>query len=251
MTVSIITICYNNEKDIRRTIESVVYQTYSQIEYIIVDGKSSDNSLQIINQYKRKISKVISEPDMNLYDAINKGIKLSTGDIVGLIHAGDQLYDNQVIQKVVDFHHCNEIDISYGDSQIINRKGEIIRINKSPRYSPRLVRRGWMPSHQSIYVKRSLFQVYGYYNIALHPAADYEWFIRYFYVNRPKIQHIDAFIIKFHTGGISTSNYMKRLGKESKERIKECWRINGIKAPGGIVYLKFIRKIKQYILGII
>jgi glycosyltransferase len=250
MKISIITICFNNETDIRPTLESVVNQTYPDIEYIIVDGSSTDNTLEIVNEYKSKIAKIISEPDKGLYDAINKGIKNATGDVVGLIHAGDRLYDRYVVEKIVKHFENNNIDISYGHSKIVNRDDLPVRINRSPEYKPSLVRWGWMPSHQSIYVKRKLFEKYGYYNLDLHPSSDYEWFLRYFYFNRLHIKRINEYIIKFSTGGISTQNYMNRFHSDAKIQIKNCWKINGENPPPYIVYLKLVRKIKQFILAI-
>ena len=129
MKISIITICYNNERDIRATIESVVNQTYSNIEYIIVDGASKDGTLSIVNEYKDNITKVISEPDNGLYDAINKGLHNSTGEIVGMIHAGDRLNNNRVIETIANFYVNNNVDITYADSVSVDESNTIKRIN--------------------------------------------------------------------------------------------------------------------------
>ena len=254
MKISIITICFNNSKDIRPTLESVVNQTYDNIEYIIVDGASKDNTLEIVNEYKSKISKIISEPDKGLYDAINKGIKAATGDIVGLIHAGDRLYDNNVITKIVEFYKNNpDVEMSYGHSKIVNAEDKVKRVNISPEFSPRLVKWGWMPSHQSIYAKREVFKKYGVYRLDLGGSADYEFVVRYFYKYRINItiRRIDEFIVKFSLGGQSTSNYRKKLSKKHKNTIKHCWYLNDMKPPIGIVYRQWLRKIKQYLLAFI
>lgn len=247
MKISIITIAYNNESDIEQTIQSVINQTYRNIEYIIVDGASKDNTLNIIEKYKTHITKLVSEPDKNLYDAINKGIKMATGDVVGLIHAGDRLHDNHVIEKINRHFMENEIDISYGHSKIVNHRDKPIRINKSPEYNHALARWGWMPSHQSIYVKRELFDKFGYYRTDLGGMADYEWFIRYFHINRFLIKRLDAFIVKFSLGGMSTRSYSEKLQKKHKEITKRCWEVNDLKPPIGIVYLKWLRKPEQFI----
>lgn len=247
MKISIITICYNNEADIRATIESVISQTYDDYEYIIVDGASSDNTLKIIEEYKSNISKIISEPDKNLYDAMNKGIKMATGDVVGLIHAGDRLYDNKVVEKIATHFLNNDIDVSYGHSKIVNAKDNHVRINKSPEFKRSKIKNGWMPSHQSIYVRRELFDKCGYYRTDLGGAGDYEWFIRYFYANKLRIKRLNEFIIRFAMGGMSTRSYSNKLQAFHKETMKKCWTLNNVKPPIGIIYKQWLRKPEQYI----
>jgi len=247
LKISIITICFNNVKDIKSTIESVINQNYHNIEYIIIDGGSTDGTLNIIQGYKSNIAKFISEPDRNLYDAINKGMKLATGDIVGLIHAGDRLFDAKVVEKIADHFNNNDIDVMYGHSIIVNKRNAPVRVNKSPKYSRKLVRRGWMPSHQSIYLKRNLLEKYGYYNITLHPYSDYEFFLRYFYFNVLKIKRLDEFILRFSMGGISTKNYMNNL--RAQKLHKKCWWMHGEKPPFYLIPIKLLRKSKQFMLA--
>ena len=247
LKISIITICFNNEKEIGKTIESVIHQTYKNIEYIIVDGASKDKSVEIIQEYESKISKFISEPDRNLYDAINKGLRMATGDVVGLIHAGDRLFDNEVVSKIAAHFRENDIDVMYGHSYLVDENDVPVRINRSPEYKRSLVKRGWMPSHQSIYVRRELLEKYGYYNIDLHPSADYEFFLRYFYFNHLKIKRLDEYIVRFAMGGMSTRNYLNNL-KSQKQQVR-CWEINGESPPFYMVPLKLLRKVKQFSLA--
>jgi glycosyltransferase len=248
MKISIITICFNNEKDIRPTIESVVNQTYSDVEYIIVDGASKDNTLSIVNEYKSKINRIISEPDRGWQDAINKGIKAATGDVIGLIHAGDRLYDNDVIAKIAEFFQGNDIDICFGHSKVVTPQGKCVQITKHGDFNKKAIKQGWMPSHQSIYVKRELFDVYGDYKITLY--SDYEWFIRYFYFADLKIKRIDAYILYFTTGGISTTKMLKKL-MEGYREFKLSWNCNGAKMPLFLVPLKYIRNIKRNIHAVL
>lgn len=247
--VSIVTISFNNARDIRQTIESVVCQSYKNIEYIIVDGGSKDETLSIVQEYNGKISKIISEPDKNLYDAINKGLKLATGDIVGLIHSGDRLFDSGIVEKIVGHFTENDTDIIYGHSIIVDGKNVPVRVNKSPKYRRNLARIGWMPSHQSIYMKRTLLANYGYYDISLHPYSDYEFFLRYFYFNKLKISRLDEFVIRFSKGGISTRNYMNNI--RAQKLHKECWLMNGEKPPFYLIPMKLLRKLKQFFLAAI
>ena len=244
MKVSIITICFNNASEIEYTIQSVVNQTYNNIEYIIVDGKSTDKTIEIINNYREKISKIISEPDKGIYDAINKGIRNATGDIVGLIHAGDQLYDKFVIEKVVNHFKRYNVDALYGHSKIYSSDGKrIARINKSPEYRNNLFRIGWFPSHQSFYARLDLFKEFGLYNLKYSIAADYELLFRFIYVNRITVKLLDAFIIKFKTGGTSTKS-VNSIIKLNKECVC-AWKDNGYNIPIYTIPLKIFRKFSQ------
>lgn len=245
MKISIITIAYNNEKDIRPTLESVINQTYNNIEYIVVDGKSSDKTLDIINEYSSSITKIISEPDKGIYDAINKGIRQSTGDIVGLIHAGDRLYDNNVIEDIVLQFNNNDIDAIYGHCLAVNANDKPIRIDKSPEFSKVLFKKGWMPSHQSVYIKRNLFDKLGFYRLDLASYSDYEFILRYFYFNDIKVKLFDRFILIFTLGGVSSSNYGKILLSQIGQR--KCWTLNEENPPFYMSFFKLLRKIPQFI----
>jgi glycosyltransferase len=242
MKISIITICLNNEVDIRPTLESVVNQTYNNIEYIIVDGASRDGTLTIVNEYRDKITQIISEPDKGLYDAINKGIRAVTGDVVGLIHAGDRLYSNNIIAKIAKCFENNDIEALYGHSKMINNKTDrVMRINICPQFKKSLFKRGWLPSHQSFYAKKELFQKYGYYNLKYKIAADYELLLRFLYFNNVKVLLLDEFILKFSYGGTSTKN-LKNIFNSNKECIK-AWKENGRTVPFYTIPMKLLRKI--------
>jgi len=245
MKISIITIAFNNESDIRQTINSVINQCYKNIEYIVVDGASTDNTLNIVEEYKENINKVISEPDKGIYDAINKGIAISTGDIVGLIHAGDRLFDNFVIEKIVHHFENNDIEASYGHSMFVNSSDQVVRVNKSPDFNKNNLKLGWMPSHQSIYLRREVFNNRDLYRLDLGGSGDYEFVIRYFYCSDMKIKLLDEFIIKFSMGGTSTSNYKTIFKTQNVHRY--CWKLNGINPPFYLIPLKLLRKVPQFV----
>ena len=245
--ISIVTICFNNADVIRPTIESVINQDYGNIEFIVIDGNSTDQSLNIIREYAHQIKRLISEPDKNLYDAINKGMKLATGEVVGLIHAGDRLFNGEVIRKIAAHFMTYDIDLMYGHSILVNDRDLPVRVNKSPTFRRSLVKRGWMPSHQSIYVRRKLLDRIGYYNLDLHPSSDYEFFLRYFYFNKLKIKRLDQFILRFSMGGMSTKNYLNNL--RSQEQQMKGWVINGENPPFYLVPLKLARKPRQFVLA--
>jgi glycosyltransferase len=248
MKISIITICYNNEKDIIRTIESVINQTHPDIEYIIVDGGSKDSTMKIVEKYKTHISKIISEPDHGIYDAINKGIKTATGDIIGLIHAGDYLYNNEVIRKINDhFENNPEDEAIYGHAIVINSKEKIVRIDKSPLFSKSLFKRGWFLPHESFYAKRYLFKKYGLYNLKYKIAADYELILRFLYFNNVKVNLLNDYIFYFSIGGTSSKN-IRNIIKQNIECV-DAWRFNGKCIPFYTIPLKIIRKLPLFLNG--
>lgn len=251
MKVSIVTICYNNEKDIRETIESVLSQTYNDIEYIIKDGGSKDGTLSVVEEYKDKITKVISAPDKGLYDAINTGIQAATGDVVGLIHAGDCLHDERVIEDIAQFFKENDVDVMYGHSRIVDSNGNAKRLNISPRFRKCLVKWGWMASHQSIYAKRDVFEKYGFYTQNVGGSGDYEWFVNVFYKHADdlKIKLNDRYVVRFSLGGQSTVNISSRVQKKNRGIIKQCWVNNGLKPPFALPYRKFYWTIRQFVMA--
>ena len=245
MKISIITISYNNEKDIRQTIESVVNQTYNNIEYIIVDGYSKDDTLKIVEKYKINISKIISEPDNGIYDAINKGIKSATGDIVGLIHAGDILDNNYVIEDIAAiFVNDESVEAVYGHGRMFGLNGKVIRTNRSPIFKKSLFRKGYMPSHQGFYMKRSCFERHGYYNLKYKIAADYELLLRYLYVHDLNVKRYDGYVVRFIVGGASTKN-VNNIIKANQECVA-AWEDNGLKLPKLWFFFKALRKFVQF-----
>lgn len=246
--ITIISISYNNEADIQPTIESVIEQTYDNIEYFVIDGQSSDNTMTIVREYSQSINKIISEPDEGRYDAINKGIKLATGDVIGLIHAGDRLFDKHVIANIARHFSSNNIDGMYGHSVLVNENDVPVRVNKSPRFRKTLFRAGWMPSHQSVYLKRDIIKRLGYYRTDFGGSGDYEFVLRYFYFNDLRIKRLDAFILRFAMGGRSTTNYRTRLWKSQKKHIR-AWRMQGGEPPFYFIPFKLLRKIKQFYLA--
>ena len=242
MKISVITISFNNEEDISSTLESVINQTYDNLEYIVIDGKSTDGTIDIIEKYIDKIDVFVSEPDKGMYDAINKGIEAATGDVIGLIHAGDRLYEKDTISKIAQHFQQNPaIDGMYGNSKIVTKAGEVRMVNIGKEFSKKRIKAGWMPSHQSIYLKKNVFEKYGYYRNDLGGAGDYELFIRFFYCQELNIKYLDEFIIYFTLGGNSTRSIWSKLKSQKVHR--KCWRLNGINPPTTLVINKIFRKL--------
>lgn len=212
MKVSIITTCYNRARTIQGAIDSVLSQDYPDIEYIIVDGLSNDGSMDIINQYQGKIAKVISGPDHGMYEAINKGIRIATGEIIGLVHSDDMLYDNHVISDVVRKFKDTGADFVYGDGVYVNAEN----INKPVRnwiggsYYRWKVRCGWLPLHPTCYIKREVMVREGLYDESFKIAADSDLLVRYLYKAHLKVEYMHRRIIRMRMGGLSTDNQKRR-----------------------------------------
>ena len=250
MKISIITISLNNKKEIKDTIESVLSQNYSNIEYILIDGGSTDGSFQLIKSYSDKIDYIVSEPDNGIYSAINKGLKLATGEIIGLLHAGDLFFEDTVLNNIEEAFQDQSIDLIYGHSLVLNKKrNKIIRKNISPVYKNNLMRLGWFPSHQSIYMRSKVFEKCGYYNEDYKIAGDYEFILRVLYVFKLKAKRLDKIIIKFYLGGKSSKSITNIL-KSNYECIN-AWQNNNLRISFYTIPLKIIRKISQSLLSLL
>jgi glycosyltransferase len=247
MLVSIITICYNREATISKTIESVLNQDYSNIEYIIIDGNSNDRTIEIVRSYSNKISCFISEPDKGMYDAINKGLKLSNGDIIGLMHSDDEFYDNTVISQIVcGFeNNINAFGIYGNGVYVSNDSNEnIIRDRIGGNFSLNKINNGWLPLHPTVYFKKSVIEKYGYYNLDFNIASDTEFLLRYLFKHQIKLTYINSYLVKMRMGGLST-NYKRAI-----EVLLEDYRIykyHGLN-PFVVVFLKKIIALKQYLI---
>ena len=241
MKVTIITVCYNSEKTIEKTILSVLNQTYSNIEYIIIDGMSFDNTVSIIQTYENTVSKWISEPDSGLYDAMNKAISISTGSIIGILNSDDVFYSNTTIEEVVYFHSTNFIDASVGNIIQHNIDGKIVRKYSSKFWNPHRLSYGYMPPHPSIFLKRELFLKHGFYSTNFKIAADYELICRFFLLNSIKWKYSNITTTRMAIGGLSSSglNSYKKVTNE----IKKALSMNNIKFIPFFISFRFIWKI--------
>lgn len=246
--ISIITIAFNNAADIEPTLQSVIEQDYPDIEYIVVDGASTDGTLEIVDRYRDNIDRMISEPDNGMYEAINKGVAEATGDVIGLIHAGDRLYSADSARAIARAYEDPDLEATYGHSVLVNQADRPIRVNPSKPFSRSRIRFGWMPSHQSIYMRRERFERYGAYRTDLGGSADYEFFIRQFYRHPIRAKLIDKYLIRFALGGCSTTNY-HQLPQRQKLHA-HCWRMNGLHPPFYLIPCKLVRKAPQFVRGL-
>lgn len=247
MKVSIITACYNSADTIEKAIQSVLNQTYSNIEYIIVDGASTDSTLDILKKYS-SISKIISEKDKGIYDALNKGIKNATGDIVGVVHSDDFLADTTIIQSIVNcFRVDPKTDAVYGDLHYVAKENtnQVIRNWVSGEYNPINFYKGWMPPHPTVFLKRELYEKFGLFRTDMRISADYELMIRLFLKNNSKMKYLNKVITKMRVGGESNRNFKSRIDANKQDRM--AWQVNGLSPKWYTLYLKPLSKLKQFI----
>ncbi len=247
MKVSIITVCFNSVETIKDAIDSVVNQTYNDIEHIIIDGASKDGTIDIVSSYGEKVSKFISEPDNGIYNAMNKGIKIATGDIVGILNSDDFFINNQVVQRIVNEFNISNIDASYGDVQFVKPENllKVVRYYSSKNFSPKKFKYGFMPAHPSFYVKRSYFEKIGYYKEDYKIAADYELLVRFLYQHQLTCKYIPIPFVTMRTGGVSNRTF-KSYYTLNKEIIRAC-RENGINTNIINIYSKYFVKIFELI----
>lgn len=214
MKISIITITYNSARTLTRAIQSVCRQTYKDIEHIIVDGESADATLSIIKEFASQYPQIkyISEQDYGIYDAINKGISMATGDIIGILNSDDELADNSVLEHIVQTMEDTQADILYGDlvyckyEALKHNPPTIVRYWKSQAFDPKSLKRGWMPAHPTIYCRKRVFDTVGLYRTDYRISADYEFILRAFSCKELKKTYLNQILVKMEVGGISNRN---------------------------------------------
>lgn len=241
MKISIITVCYNSSKTIELTILSVANQTYKDLEFIIVDGDSKDNTIEIVKKHESVISNWISEPDNGLYDAMNKGISMATGDLIGILNSDDTFNSATVIEEIFAFHKGNNIDASVGNIIQHKEDGSVVRLYSSKNWSPEKLSIGFMPPHPSIFFKKEIFSKFGYYDLNFKIGADYELITRFFLKNNISWKFSGITTTAMLVGGLSssgTSSY-KLITKE----IQKALQMNGIPFSPFKIKMRFFWKI--------
>ncbi|MDQ1243685.1 MAG: hypothetical protein QG567_588 [Campylobacterota bacterium] len=243
MKISIITVVWNNKETIKDAIDSVLGQTYKNIEYIIVDGASTDGTVEVVQSYGDKISKFVSEPDRGLYDAMNKGIALATGDVVGILNSDDFYIDEYVIEKIVKEFEDKQVDSVFADLVFVKPENldNVVRYYDSSHFSPDKFAYGWMPAHPTFFVKREVYEKYGVFKTDYKIAADYELLTRFFAKHKISYSYIKEPIVKMRMGGASTSG-IKSNYILNKEIIRAC-RENNIYTNWLMILSKYPKKI--------
>ena len=248
MKVTIITACYNRAGTIRYAIESVLAQTYPDIEYIVVDGGSTDGTREIINEYRDRISKVVFKPDHGIYEGLNNGIREATGDLIALCHSDDQLYDNQTVETMVkELEKRPEADMVYANGMFVSSDtGKVVRVWKSERMRRWRLKCGWLPLHTTCYVRKSVYDNYGLYDESYKIAADTKFLLTILYKHRINVAFLPRFVVKMKMGGASTDVHdQKDMWKEDVRVFQEI----GFRYPTIMKMMKMLWKPSQFLRG--
>ncbi len=246
MRISIITAVRNGAETLQGCIESVQSQTVPA-EHIIIDGASTDGTFDIVARYRSGIAKVVSEPDKGIYDALNKGIRMASGDVVGILHGDDFYAHERVLETIRDVFEKQNVDSCYGDLLYVykNDTEKIIRYWRASEYRMGKFRYGWMPPHPTFFVRREIYEKYGYFNTDFRIAADYELMLRFLEKCGISTYYIPEVLIKMRLGGASNRS-LKNMWIKSSEDYK-AWKVNDLKGGLHIIFLKHIIKIPQFI----
>jgi glycosyltransferase involved in cell wall biosynthesis len=246
LKVSIITVVFNGAQTLSSCIDSVLSQNYPSIEYIVVDGNSSDGTQMIVQDYGKRISHFISEPDHGIYDAMNKGIALASGEIIGILNADDFYADSVVISNVVERLKTENAAACYGDLDYVDGKntGLVIRKWKAGEYSEGSFVNGWMPPHPSFFLSRKAYSDWGCFRLDMGSAADYELMLRMIHKHGIKPLYLPKVLVKMRVGGVSNNTIKNRWRANRND--KKAWKINGMKPRFYTFILKPMRKISQF-----
>jgi glycosyltransferase involved in cell wall biosynthesis len=246
MKITIITVCFNSTATIEDTIQSVLNQDYPDIEYLIIDGLSTDGTLEKIGRYKERISSIVSEKDKGLYDAINKGIQMASGDVIGLLHSDDVYESKDVISQVVASLEATHADSLYADLLYVDKVdlNIIRRYWKSKPYKHGLFLKGWMPPHPTFFVRREVYKKLGLFHLSLKSAADYELMLRFLHKHQISTVYLPRVTIKMRVGGKSNVSLWNRFVGNQEDR--KAWKMNGLEPGLFTLIRKPLSKISQF-----
>lgn len=244
--ISIITVVYNGAAHLDACMASVLGQSYPHIEYIVVDGASTDGSLAIAQRYSGRLAALVSEPDFGMYDALNKGIALATGDVIGILNADDLLADDGVIARVAAAFEDEQVQALHGDLNYVaaDDTGRVVRKWRAKQASKSDLASGWMPAHPTFYLRRALFERFGGYSLAYGSAGDYELMLRVLYQHSVASYYLPILMVLMRTGGMSNGGFEQRYRAMLTDY--KALKTNGVPMPMLVLLLKKIRKVKQY-----
>ncbi|HWZ35025.1 MAG TPA: glycosyltransferase family 2 protein [Mucilaginibacter sp.] len=245
LKISLITVTRNAQSTIGRCVDSVIAQNYNNLEYIVIDGASTDGTLQIVRRHSQFISHLVSEPDAGIYDAMNKGIHLATGDVIGILNADDHFAANDALSSIATAFNNSNCDIVYGNLNYLKPNNKVLRIWRSGNYKHGMFNWGWMPPHPAFYCRRSIFERFGHYDIAFGTAADYELMLRFLHLNKLSVNYVNKTLVNMVGGGASNKKFSNRL-RAWKYDFKAMGK-NGVLFPLLCIVFKPLRKVFQYV----
>ncbi len=248
MRVSIITVAFNAAGTIADTLESVSVQTHSAFEHIVVDGGSTDGTLKIVERHGAHVTRLISEPDHGIYDAMNKGLRLARGEIIGFLNADDVYADNQVLERVSAVMEKEGVDALFGDAEFVraDKPQQIIRRYRSDRFCSKRLAWGWMPAHPTLFLKREIYDRFGSFKTDYRIAGDFELVARIFRGGKLTYRYLPEVMVRMRTGGISTGGWRQTL-LLNREVLRAC-RENGISTNPLKILSKYPRKLFEFLL---
>lgn len=246
MKVSIITVCYNAAAHIDGTIRSVLVQDHPHIEHIVIDGGSTDGTRERVGRYAECLAHLVSEPDRGVYDAMNKGLRLATGEVMAFVNAGDMIATKDVVSALVKAFREHPVDVIYGDALMVDPEDvtRVKRFWKGGAYDRANFRKGWMPPHLGTYIRRSAYERFGPFDERLKVSADYELMFRFLYKHRLQALYLPKVLVRFRLGGVSNRSWL-HIWRANVE-VYKAWRMNGERVSPLIVLRKPLRKMAQW-----
>ena len=247
MTITLLTPTFNSAATLDDTLRSIQAQDYPHIEHLLVDGGSMDATLAIAARYPH-LQRIISEPDQGLYDAMNKGIRMATGEVIGILNSDDFYAYPQVLSQVAALLEQTGADALYGDLEYVDALDiqRVVRRWKAGPYQPNLFLRGWMPPHPTFFVRREVYAQFGLFNTSLRYSADYELMLRFLHHHQVPVCYLPEVLVRMRTGGLSNASLGNRLKANREDR--QAWEINGLRPPFYTLYLKPVSKIMQFLI---
>jgi glycosyltransferase involved in cell wall biosynthesis len=244
--ISIITVVYNNEKDIRNAIESVLDQNYEYIEYIVIDGGSDDGTIDVINEYRDHISVFISETDNGIYDALNKGISHSSGDFIAILHSDDLFCNSRVVSNIANkISQSSRLELYFSDMVIVDRASDkVLRYYTASFFKPWMLRIGYMPPHPTCFIKKKLFDEFGLYSLDYKIASDFDFLVRIFFGREIKWSYLNQVTVKMKQGGISNSGFWSK--KLIINEIHQSLKLNGVRSLRIIQLMRYLVRLKEF-----
>lgn len=252
LKISVITAVYNNKETIVDALESVLSQSYHNVEHIVIDGGSTDGTVELVRAFGDKIEKFVSEPDEGIYDALNKGIALATGDIVGFLNSDDVYAHDRVLEKIARAFHHEGADSVYGDLNYVKRDdvSKVVRHWKSHGFTHQKLRQGWMPPHPTFYVRKEIYEKYGGFDTSFKIAADYDSILRFLGIYQISTTYIPEVLVQMRLGGVSNRDLRSILKKSGEDyRALKKNRMGGRRGLAGkrTVFMKNFSKVTQFI----